>query len=339
MEAFNLSMLGKQSWKLLSDSSSLLTRVLKAKYFPRRDFLDAHLGHNPSYTWRNLWSTQHLLTLGHRWKIGDGSKINVWNMSWLRNLPSLKPSTPPPRDYEDLKVSDLLISGSTYWNHNLVHSLFNHVDAAAILSTPLYNRQREDSRIWKATNDGSHSVKSAYRICIEILHESLQVQKFHSLEAPLAPPCPPRVRAFLWRAAHQCLPTRDNLSKRNVPCSETCVSCDLLAETHMHLFFICHKSVACWNLIGVNNIIRKLLPSADNFQKLLFDFLSRLTDQQRHLAAMTLWSLWKSRNLLLWENTNTTPTLIVTRAQEVLHEWSCMQKIKNPQHHEEQIHI
>jgi hypothetical protein len=49
--------------------------------------------------------------------------------------------------------------------------------------------------------------------------------------------------------------------------------------------------------------------------------------------------LWKSRNLLLWENTNTTPTLIVTRAQEVLHEWSCMQKIKNPPHHEEQLHV
>jgi len=65
LEAFK-SMLGKQGWKLLSDSSSLLTRILKAKYFPRRDFLDATLGHNPSYTWRSLWSTQSLLTLGHR---------------------------------------------------------------------------------------------------------------------------------------------------------------------------------------------------------------------------------------------------------------------------------
>jgi len=107
----------------------------------------------------------------------------------------------------------------------------------------------------------------------------------------------------------------------------------------MHLFFICHKFVACWNLIGVDNIIRELLPSADNFQKLLFEFFNRLTDQQRHLAAMTLWSLRKSHNLLLWENTNTTPILIVTRAQEVLHEWSCMQKIKNPPHHEKQIHV
>jgi len=143
MEAFNLSMLGKQSWKLLSDSSSLLTRVLKAKYFPRRDFLDAPLGHNPSYTWRTLWSTQHLLTMEHRWKIGDGSKINVWHMPWLRNLPSLKPSIPPPPDYEDLKFIHLMIPRSAYWNHNLMHSIFHHVDTAAILSIPLYNRNKK----------------------------------------------------------------------------------------------------------------------------------------------------------------------------------------------------
>lgn len=50
MEAFNLSMLGKQGWKLMHDSNSLLAHTLKAKYFPRRDFLEARLGHNPSYT-------------------------------------------------------------------------------------------------------------------------------------------------------------------------------------------------------------------------------------------------------------------------------------------------
>ncbi|XP_024630938.1 uncharacterized mitochondrial protein AtMg00310-like [Medicago truncatula] len=105
MEAFNLSMLGKQSWKLLTDSNSLLTRVLKAKYFPRMDFLDAPLGHNPSYAWRGLWSTQSLLTLGHRWKIGAGSNINVWYMPWIHNIPSHKPSTPPPPFFEDLTVN------------------------------------------------------------------------------------------------------------------------------------------------------------------------------------------------------------------------------------------
>jgi len=50
---------------------------------------------------------------------------------------------------------------------------------------------------------------------------------------------------------------------------------------------------------------------------------------------MTLWSLWKSRNLLLWDDSDT-PILTVTRAQDVLHDWSCVQKAKYPTHHDNQ---
>jgi len=50
MEPSNFFMFGKQDWKLFNDSSSVLTRILKAKYFPRRDFLDANINHNPSFT-------------------------------------------------------------------------------------------------------------------------------------------------------------------------------------------------------------------------------------------------------------------------------------------------
>jgi hypothetical protein len=57
IEGFNLAMLGKQGWELITNSSSLLTRVLKAIYFPRSGFLDANIGHNPSYTWRSIYST------------------------------------------------------------------------------------------------------------------------------------------------------------------------------------------------------------------------------------------------------------------------------------------
>lgn len=169
LEAFNLSMLGKQGWKLLSDSSSLFTRILKAKYFSRLDFLDATLGHNPSYTWRSLWSTQSLLTLGHRWKIGDGSKINVWSMPWIRNLLSLKPSTSPPLHQHDLTVNSLLSADFNSWDTTLVQSLFNDAEAAAILSTPLFARSSSDIRIWKVTVDGTYTVKSAYRICSDLL--------------------------------------------------------------------------------------------------------------------------------------------------------------------------
>lgn len=104
----------------------------------------------------------------------------------------------------------------------------------------------------------------------------------------------------------------------------------------MHLFFVCHKAMACWNLLGIGGIIQELLHSADSFQQMLFDLFSKLHDQQRQLAAMTLWSLWKSRNLLLWDDNDTTPILTVTRAQDALHEWSCVQKAKHPTHHDDQ---
>jgi hypothetical protein len=66
LKGFNLAMLGKQGWKLITNSSSLLTRVLKAKYFPRSGFLEANIGHNPSYTWRSIQSTIPLLSVGYR---------------------------------------------------------------------------------------------------------------------------------------------------------------------------------------------------------------------------------------------------------------------------------
>ena len=89
--------------------------VLKAKYFLRRNFLDANFDHNPSYTWRSIWS-----------------------VLWICNLHSLKPSTPPSLHQEDLMVNSLLNTSLNSWNITLVRSLFNDVDVAAVLSTPLF---------------------------------------------------------------------------------------------------------------------------------------------------------------------------------------------------------
>lgn len=92
LEAFNLAMIGKQGWKLLSDPNSLLSRVLKARYFPRKGFLEVGLGHNPSFTWRSFWSSKPLIKLGYHWKIGNGRNINVWKDSWIRSTGEFKNS-------------------------------------------------------------------------------------------------------------------------------------------------------------------------------------------------------------------------------------------------------
>lgn len=49
--AFNLAMLAKQAWQLLTETHSLFYRVYKARYFPLCTFMDAELGTNPSFVW------------------------------------------------------------------------------------------------------------------------------------------------------------------------------------------------------------------------------------------------------------------------------------------------
>lgn len=41
LRSFNLAMLGKQVWRVIHNPNSLLSKILKAKYFPNCDILDA----------------------------------------------------------------------------------------------------------------------------------------------------------------------------------------------------------------------------------------------------------------------------------------------------------
>lgn len=51
---FNIALLAKQGWCILTNTHSLVCRILKARYFPNSGFLLATLGHNPSYIWRSI---------------------------------------------------------------------------------------------------------------------------------------------------------------------------------------------------------------------------------------------------------------------------------------------
>ena len=78
LHCFNMALLAKQCWRLLSEPKSLCARVLKAKYFPEGDLLNCSLKKGSSYTWHSLWSGIQTFKRGHIWRVGDGSQINIW---------------------------------------------------------------------------------------------------------------------------------------------------------------------------------------------------------------------------------------------------------------------
>jgi len=90
LSAFNLAMLGKQAWKFLSEPKSLVSRIFKARYFPNKSFLDANIGHNPSYVWRSILRSRLIVRGGTRWSIGSGATIPILDAPWLANGKSIE---------------------------------------------------------------------------------------------------------------------------------------------------------------------------------------------------------------------------------------------------------
>ena len=69
---FNVAMLGRQGWRLITNPSSLVSRLFKARYYPNADFTQAKLGSNPSYAWRSILAAQKILIQGSRVQVGSG---------------------------------------------------------------------------------------------------------------------------------------------------------------------------------------------------------------------------------------------------------------------------
>jgi len=79
LSAFNLSMLGKQGWKLIIEPDSLVARIFKARYFPTGFYLTASVGHNPSYVWRSIMRARFIVHGGARWNVRSGATIPILN--------------------------------------------------------------------------------------------------------------------------------------------------------------------------------------------------------------------------------------------------------------------
>jgi hypothetical protein len=64
MELFNLALLTRQAWRLLTSPNTLSARILKAIYYPNEDILSAELGSRPSKIWRAISEGRDALRFG-----------------------------------------------------------------------------------------------------------------------------------------------------------------------------------------------------------------------------------------------------------------------------------
>ena len=163
VELFNLALLARQVWRLLQDPSSLSARVLKARYYPQSDILDATLGTRPSQVWRSLLEGRDVLALGIIKRIVSGSTTHIWQDNWLPRDFKLRPlcaiSASPPQ-----LVSELIEPVTRSWKKDILEEHFVRPDVDVILNIPLSSRVQHDFWAWHYDRRGIFSVRSAYKM-------------------------------------------------------------------------------------------------------------------------------------------------------------------------------
>ncbi|KAL0417527.1 UNVERIFIED_CONTAM: putative mitochondrial protein [Sesamum radiatum] len=242
LQAFNLALLSKQLWRIISNPDSLLSRVLRAKYFPDGQALLAPAERNPSYTWRSIQAAQQVVRGGLRWRICSGRSVRIWGDPWIPRPFSFSVLSSPNAASPDMRVCDLIDATSKEWNHGLLRELFWQEDIDAILAIPLSLIDGEDFFIWHHTSNGLFSVRSAYHVALSLAHQPLPSSS--NLASPVwktiwKANVPSKIRVFIWKVAHNAIPTGRNLLQKLRFESPACPLCCSEDEDVDHVFLRC----------------------------------------------------------------------------------------------------
>ncbi|XP_058774459.1 uncharacterized protein LOC131648725 [Vicia villosa] len=291
-KAFNLAMVAKQGWFLMSNPNALVSRIFKARYFPRSSFFYAKVGYNPSFVWRSIWKAREVLTLGCIWWIGDGRSIRIMNEPWLRGTSGGCLMGPQIQGVYTLTINDLLLPNVKQWNMGVLRDLFDYSVVRDILQVPLSEEVVEDRMIWKDDVSGNYSVRSGYRSwrkhqeSVGLAEEGVNWSDLWNITAPS------RVKHLLWRICSDCLPSKS---------------------------------------AGLTNIISPRLHSFQDLRSLIFDICMKEDRFTAGRVAVMLEGFWKNRNDFVWHNEKEDASKLGWLAFHKWQDWFMAQNIRASQ--------
>ena len=124
---------------------------------------------------------------------------------------------------------------------------------------------------------------------------------------------------YVWRALSNRIATKHNLSKRGVSLSDTlCALCEKEEETTTHILLSCRESIKVWNLcfswMGISSVNHdELYHHFEQFSSICFN--KEGNRLWKSLWISIVWSIWKHRNRVTFNQAKVDAEEVFTMAQ------------------------
>ncbi|XP_075074403.1 uncharacterized protein LOC107830363 [Nicotiana tabacum] len=172
VQNFNLAMLAKTTWSLLTRPEALVSRIYKARYFPIGDLLSATVGNNPSYVCGSLCAGLQVLEGGCVRCIGDGRTTKIFHTPWLPSEQLQVIQSVCNNGMEEMVVSELIYEETRTWSEVKLETVFNAQEIELIQKIPLSSTLEQDKWMWLFDPKGMYTVRGGYmRLYDQVRHE------------------------------------------------------------------------------------------------------------------------------------------------------------------------
>lgn len=133
---FNDALLAKQAWRLLCNPNELWARQLKGIYFPNGELMEARKGSRASWGWSMFLVGRDFLAKNLLWRVGDGSRIRIWDDKWILGIPNGSLGNAQPGLGCNLQRVDEIIDRGK-WRLGDLKNWISENDFNVIVSIPL----------------------------------------------------------------------------------------------------------------------------------------------------------------------------------------------------------
>jgi hypothetical protein len=329
LRAFNEALLAKQGWRLVTNPTSLVARILKAKCYPNCDFLKARQHHITSYSWQSIHKASWLLKKGCFWNIGNGASINIWTDRWIQPQFGSSICSKKPTDTPLQMVMELMDTENRGWKADIIHQTFYPHEARQICAIPITLSDQEDFLSWYGSRDGTYSVKSGYQAIMDWQNShqahssSTHNQDNPNLKTLWNLHVPPKQLHLIWRILNNAIPVKEKLFKRGIRCVPLCSHCNNHVETIEHTFLECDWVKKVWfaSPLTINFEHVKI----KKFQDWMEYMIQNSKQEELQIISTILYGTWQARNNREFNGKQLPPTDMLQKAMQILHEFQANQ--------------